>query len=64
MPVGRHRSPVCGGGVALIESLGNGAPTQEGPSQSLPVGVLLVCVSVGIPQTAPISPVSVPELKK
>jgi hypothetical protein len=30
--------------VILVESRGNGAPAQEGLPQSLPVGVLPICV--------------------
>jgi hypothetical protein len=40
----RHSCHGRDGGVILVESLGNGAPTQEDPSRNLPMGVLPVRV--------------------
>jgi hypothetical protein len=44
MLIGHHGYCGCDSGVILIESRGNGAPTQECPFRSLLAGDLPVCV--------------------
>jgi hypothetical protein len=44
MRVGHQGCHNHDGGTVLVEFQRNGAPTQESPPQSLPVGVLPVCV--------------------